>query len=106
MKVTDALDEVLKKEAEGRIRLQSASRKADDIRYEGEEKATKLYRKLREGLRDTTREYRAGWKKRLDLLKDRLGKERKAELERLKREAARKRKKAAQDAYSFLVDQS
>jgi hypothetical protein len=106
MKLIDALDQVLKKEEEGKLRLREAVRKADDARYEGEEKATKLYRKLREGLKDKTREYRAGWEKRLDSLGERLKKERKGEVERLKREAAKKGKKAGQEAYDFLVGQA
>jgi F0F1-type ATP synthase membrane subunit b/b' len=105
MKLIDALDEVLKKEEEGRLRLQTASRKADDIRYEGEEEATKLYRKLRGGMKNQTSDYRAKWKRRLELLENKLKKERRTEAERLKQTAAKKQKKASQDAYRFLVGQ-
>jgi hypothetical protein len=105
MKLVDAVDEVLKKEEEGKLRRASASSKADETRYEGEEKATRLYRELREGLKDKTREYRASWEKKLNLLGERLKKERAGELKRLKLEAVKKRLKAAQVAYHLLVEQ-
>ncbi len=103
MDLREALASVSRKEGEARTRLERAGKKAEAIRYEGEESATREYRRIRDELKDTTRAYRAEWEGRLEALRKSLDSEARKESGALRRSASKRRAAAADAAYSFLV---
>ena len=105
MRFADALDAIIKKEQEGMMRMKKIGRKADAIRYAGEEDASEIYRKTREDLKKETAAYTMQLKKRLVSLEKKLGTELKNEKAKMKASAGKRRNKAKEAAYSFLVGQ-
>jgi len=103
MKLIEALEEVEKKEAEGKKLLDEAQEQADEIRLDGEEQAAKIYRDTRAGLKQKVIDYRKGWEKKLEKLRSELEKKGKGEAAGLGKSAGKKRKKAADAAYALLV---
>lgn len=103
MKLAEALASVEKKEAEGKKRLGETRQQADEIRYEGEEQATQLYRKIRAGLKQKVIDYRKGWEKKLEKLESQLEKKSGSEAAKLRKAAGKSRKKAVEAAYALLV---
>jgi len=103
MELRDALDAVIQKEEEGKKRLEAALRKADSIRYKGEEEASELYRKTREQLKKQTIQYKSDWKKKLDSLEREKSKELQIEKRKMESAAEKRRKRAEEAAYAFLV---
>lgn len=103
MKLSDALNAISDKEGEGTRRADEAKKKADKIRFSGEEKATEVYRKTRETLKDKAVAYRKDWEKRLGSLDDSLSKKGEAAIKQLTLKANNKRKAAAKSAYDMLV---
>lgn len=105
MRFPDALDAIVKKEEEGRARMQKVGRKADAIRFRGEEEASETYNKTREQLKKETMDFTKQLKKELRQLEKRLEEDLKREKGKMKSEAGKRRKKAGEAAYAFMVDQ-
>ena len=103
MKLVEALASVEKKEAEGKKSLEESRDRADEIRYEGEEKATELYRKTRAGLKQKVIDYRKGWEKKLEKLESQLEKKSRGEAAKLRKAAGKRRKRSVDAAYDLLV---
>jgi hypothetical protein len=103
MGFSDALDEMIRKEEEGKARMQKAMKKAEEIRYRGEEEASEIYQRTRDGLKKKTVDYTKQMKKRLEKLERELGKELAQEKKRITASAGKKRKAAGEAAYDFMV---
>ena len=103
MGFSDALDEMTRKEGEGKARVQKAMKKAEEIRYSGEEEASEIYQKTRDGLKKKTTEYTKELEKRLEKLERELGKELAQEKKKIRASAGKKRKAAGEAAYDFMV---
>ena len=103
MELRYALDAIDKKEEEGKERMKKADNKAGIIRFKGEEEASSTYRKVREQLKDETKRYKSDWAKRLDRLEADLKKELVAKKRKIKAQAGRRKKKAQEAGYLFMV---
>ncbi len=103
MELREALEAVLMKEAESSRKLAEARARGDEIRLRGEEEATEIYRKTREGLKERTVRFRKGWEAKLEKLEKELKAKRSDEEKRVDRSLKDKRKEAASAAYQLLV---
>jgi hypothetical protein len=103
MDLRESLEAVMRKEEESSKKLADARARGDDIRLKGEEEATEIYRKTREGLKDRTVKFRKDWEAKLAMLEKQLGAKLKTEEKKVDQSLGKKRKDAASAAYQLLV---
>jgi hypothetical protein len=105
MRFADALDEIVQKEQEARKRLQAAGKKAEAIRYKGEEEASEIYSNTRNKLKKQTTAYSQKLKNKLKGLEKELESDLRMEARKIRSNAEKKKKKAEDAGYEFMVGQ-